>query len=176
MNRAASILLPVALAAALTTAGCKRDHSRARAERGPMAAAIAPPAPLSASAPAPASFAYNRAATGQHLAYSHRLGLRVPVAMLDRHYEAAQSKCLEDDALKCVLLNAWISRDQSSGQASNASLEVRLPHDVVGPFVQAVTSVLPGERPGAVVIVSQSTNAEDLGLGPIKWIPTMAST
>ena len=161
--RPADILLPVALTAALATAGCKKDHSHPHAERSAMVAAAdmgapAPPPP----APAPAVFAYNRAATGQHLAYSHRLGLRVPVAMLDRHYEAAQSKCLDDDALRCVLLNAWISRDQSSGQASNASLEVRLPHNAVGPFAQAVTATLPGERPGTVVVVSQATDAEDL--------------
>lgn len=161
--RPADILLPVALTAALVTAGCKKDHSHPHAERGAMVAAAdmaapAPPPP----APAPAFFAYNRVATGQHLAYSHRLGLRVPVAVLDRHYEAAQSKCLDDVALKCVLLNAWISRDETSGQASNASLEVRLPHDAVGPFVQALTSVLPGERPGAVIVVNQATNAVDL--------------
>lgn len=45
----------------------------------------------------------------------------------------------------------------------DARIQVRLPHEAVGPYVAFLTAPLPGEAAGDVVLREQTTRAEDLG-------------
>jgi hypothetical protein len=109
-----------------------------------------------------------RQGAGMHLAYKHSIGIEVARASLRRHFVAARDRCINEAALHCVLLSAssngtGMERDAAEESRASASLHLRLPHDFIVPFVNALTSPLPGEPPGVAQVRQQSTTAEDLG-------------
>ena len=135
------------------------------------AGAASPPPPAQAAAPAPSG--ESRAwftpspqqAPGVRLAYSHSIGLQVGGGALRAHFSAARDRCLNTAALHCLLLEASFNAPAGApgGTApQSAEMRVRLPHDQVAPFANALTERLPGEPAGLVRIVRQSTTAEDL--------------
>ena len=104
---------------------------------------------------------------GMHLAYSHTVTLQVGGAALRAHFTTARDRCLNTPALHCILLHASLDTApvtygvQPSTQT--ASLELRLPHDQIAPYANALTDALPGEAPELVHVLRQSTDAQDLG-------------
>ena len=104
---------------------------------------------------------------GVHLAYTHAVTLQVGGAALRAHFTAARDRCLNTPALHCILLHASLDavRPNYGGGSGtrSADLRVRLPHDQIGPFANALTDALPGEQAGLVRVLDQSTDAEDLG-------------
>lgn len=112
---------------------------------------------------------------GMHLAYTHQVGLEVAGAALQAHFVAARDGCLSNPALHCLLLSAQLGTPpvvfatgrvggaRSEQAPASASLRVRLPHDQVAAYATTLTQPLPGETPGVVRVVRQSTTAEDLG-------------
>ncbi len=137
--------------ASLETAGAGTVH-------GAGAPAHVPGKPLFANPPQP---------PGLHLAYTNAIGLVLPEASLAAHFDAAKERCLNNTVYHCMLLEAkiglprYVPRDQE-GHIS-ASLHVRLPHDQLAAFGNALTDPLPGEPKGLVRVVRQSTAVEDLG-------------
>ncbi len=61
-----------------------------------------------------------------------------------------------------MLIEASIEQEARGTLSPSAHPTVRLPHEAVAPFTQALTAPLPGERPGDVVVRSRATQAEDL--------------
>jgi hypothetical protein len=105
---------------------------------------------------------------GLHLAYRHEISLQLPAAALPAHFAAARDRCL-NPATHCILLSASLSTEptpEDGGSAlQHADLQLRLPHDQVAPFANALTEPLPGEPAGEIRVMRQSTEAADLG-GP----------
>jgi hypothetical protein len=124
---------------------------------------------MDAMAPPPAAaeaqmMAKNKAEPeGPKLAYSHDLSIETKADMVKQRFEQARDACLSGTIAGCVLLNANI---EETGFARYrhpvANLSVRLTHEAVAPFEQAVLKPLPGEQAGDVAVVSRSTSAEDL--------------
>lgn len=96
------------------------------------------------------------------LAYTHDLTIGLPPQRVTAHFEAARDRCLNEAALKCILVAASIDDGQRPSGRPQAQIQVRLPHDSVAPFMAFVTAPLPGEAAGEVVVRSQSTRADDL--------------
>jgi hypothetical protein len=151
------------LTAVALGAGCDRKPSTPQNVVPAQTRAAAAPAPVAgkplfANAPQP---------PGLHLAYTHAIGLELPEASLAAHFDAAKERCLNTAALHCLLLEAQIGQPRYTprGQEAHlsASLRVRLPHDQLAAFGNALTDPLPGEAPGLVHVIRQSTTAEDLG-------------
>ena len=99
------------------------------------------------------------------MAYTHHVGLEVPNASLAQHVARARERCVNEPALQCVLLAASTNQTRQfrEGDIHTGALHMRLPHAVIVPFVNALTQPLPGEGAGAVQVLRQSTDAEDLG-------------
>ncbi len=163
-SRAAWVLLGAALAAA----SCDRQPARPPLplQQGPVADRSAP---SQASAQAPTSWftASPQLQPGLHLAYSHAVALQVGGGALRAHFTAARDRCLNTPALHCILLHAAIdaapAAEDGAPGAQTANLQLRLPHDQVAGYANALTDPLPGEPPGLVRVLRQSTDAEDLG-------------
>lgn len=150
-------------------------------DRQPPARRFAAMRAEAASAPmaaAPAGRPWFRAAPaqgpGMHLAYAHAVGLEIGGGVLAAHFAAARDRCLTTPALHCLLLRADLNTPVAvpaedaavsppPPPAQSASLQLRLPHDQVAAYANALTDALPGERAGLVRVVHQSTTAEDLG-------------
>lgn len=115
-----------------------------------------PPMEARAFAPAPAR------KSDVKLAYSHSLTLGLPPERVAAHFAAARDRCLGEAALRCVLLQSSISEGAQPTGRPAASLQVRLPHESVAPYVAFVTAPLPGEAAADVVLRDQSTRAEEL--------------
>ncbi|WP_245257803.1 DUF4349 domain-containing protein [Methylobacterium sp. 88A] len=96
------------------------------------------------------------------LAYTHELTIGLPPQRVNAHFEAARDRCLNEAARKCVLVAASIDDGRRPAGRPQAQVQVRLPHESVAPFMAFVTSPLPGEATGDVVLRSQSTRADDL--------------
>ncbi|KQP07117.1 hypothetical protein ASF26_07070 [Methylobacterium sp. Leaf93] len=96
------------------------------------------------------------------LAYTHDLTIGLPPQRVNAHFEAARDRCLNEAALKCILVAASIDDGRRPAGRPQAQVQVRLPHESVAPFMAFVTSPLPGEATGDVVLRSQSTRADDL--------------
>jgi hypothetical protein len=102
-------------------------------------------------------------ADGPKLAYHHSLSFDMPAASVAPRYERARDKCLADPTHTCVLTNASINAGNPRfGQGPHASLTVRLPHDAVAEYEQALQQPVAGETAGAVEITSRNTTADDL--------------
>jgi hypothetical protein len=143
----------VALGLAIAVAGCDKAP--------PPAPAAAPLASAANSTPAGRSFAV--AGRAAKLAYSHDLELDMPAAGVKPRYERAVERCLDDAAFNCVVLRSSFGTGEQFGQGRpSATLTVRLPHDAVAPFEDALLAPVPGEAPGAAVLRSRSTVADDL--------------
>jgi len=100
---------------------------------------------------------------GPKLAYSHNLSIETKADMVKQRFEQVRDACVSGTIAGCVLLNASIEEvGFDRGRHPVASLSVRLTHEAVGPFEQAVLKPLPGEQPSDVAVVSRSTSAEDL--------------
>jgi hypothetical protein len=102
-----------------------------------------------------------------HLAYKHAIEIEVPRTSLGKHFAAARDRCANDAALHCVLISAstdgsGTARD-AEGARESAALHLRLPHDLIVPFVNSLTTPLPGESLDVALVRRQSTTAEDLG-------------
>jgi hypothetical protein len=100
---------------------------------------------------------------GPKLAYSHNLSIETKADTVKQRFEQARDACLNGTIAGCVLLNANIEEvgfDRSRHPV--ATLSVRLTHEAVAPFEQAVLKPLPGEQASDVAVVSRSTSAEDL--------------
>lgn len=141
------------LMAALSLAGCDRELPLRPTAKGVRQASVA-------FAPAPPQPA------GMHLAFVHAIGLQVAAGALPAHFAAARDRCVGTPALHCLLLAASLDTPGSAQDGpglSSAHLQLRLPHDQVAPFANALTAPLPGERAGSVQVLRQSVTAEDLG-------------
>jgi len=147
-----------AIAVLLALSGCGRSETTDQASF--------------AAAPAPASM-MNRMAVadkkaepeGPKLAYSHDLSIETKADTVKQRFEQIRDACVSGTIAGCVLLNASIEETESGfNQARHpvATLSVRLTHEAVGPFEQAVLKPLPGEQASDVAVVSRSTLAEDL--------------
>ena len=100
---------------------------------------------------------------GPKLAYSHNLSVETKADMVKPRFEQVRDACVSGAIAGCVLLNASIEEvGFDRGRHPVASLSVRLTHEAVGPFEQAVLKPLPGEQASDVAVVSRSTSAEDL--------------
>ncbi len=147
-------------------AGCDR-HPRSPAPAARQATfAAAAPAPAPEVAGTPWFTPGPQQAAGAHLAYSHTVGLEVDGSVIAAHFTAARDRCLNDAALHCILLNAEFGTQPTYGAIRpmrSGSLRVRLPHDQIAAFANALTTPLQGEAPGLARVVRQSTTAEDLG-------------
>ena len=103
---------------------------------------------------------------GVHLAYTHAVSLQVGGGALGRHFTAARDRCLNTPALHCILLHASLDavrpNDVGAPATQSADLRLRLPHDQIAPFANALTDALPGETAGLARVLGQSTDAEDL--------------
>ncbi len=104
---------------------------------------------------------------GLHLAYSHQLTLGVPEGHVRAHFTAARDRCLNDAALRCVLMDASLHNVDAvtprGDESESGDLELRLPHEAIGTFVNALSQPLEDETAGTVAVTSQATTAEDLG-------------
>lgn len=100
---------------------------------------------------------------GPKLAYTHDLSIEMSDDKIAPRFERARNSCLEDQSLKCNLIEASITAgDASAGVRPSAMLSVRLPHDSVMKFETALLEPLPGESKGEPSLRRSSTNAEDL--------------
>ena len=145
-------------------AGCDR-HA---APPAPAASAVATPAPAAApeaQARTPWFTPAPQQGPDMHIAYTHAVTLEVAGSVLPAHFTAARDRCLADAALHCLLLHAELGTPGTGyGQPPvSAELRVRLPHDQLAAYANALTAPLPGEAPGLVRVLRQSTTAEDLG-------------
>ena len=160
--------LPTAIAL-IALAGCDR-HPRPSApaakQRAYPVQAAAAPMPAQEAAGIPWFTPAPQQAAGMHLAYSHGVSLEVAGSVIAAHFTAARDRCLNDAALHCILLAAEFGSQSIEGgiqQMRSGSLRVRLPHDQVAAFANALTMPLPNEAPGLARVVRQSTTAVDLG-------------
>jgi len=104
-----------------------------------------------------------KVAEGPKLAYHHWLDYQMPGPSVAPRYERARDKCLADPAQGCILTNAQIDAgDARNGRGPHASLTVRLPHDAVAAYEQALAEPIAGEAAGAVALQSRNTTADDL--------------
>jgi hypothetical protein len=134
----------------LALTGCDK---RPASPPAPMARMAAPAAPMSAAMAQPAA----------KLAYSHDLHLEMPRDSIKPRYERAIKECLDNAKLNCLVLHSSISMGDPTGIASpSATLTVRLAHDAVAPFEDDLLAPLPGEQAGDAILLSRSTNADDL--------------
>jgi hypothetical protein len=144
-----------AIALVLALGGCDRSKT---ADRDAFSAAA--PAPMMGR-----MAANNKSAEpeGPKLAYTHNLSIETKADAVKQRFEQARDACLNGTIAGCVLLNANIEEvGFERGRHPVANLSVRLTHDAVAPFEQAVLKPLPGEQAGDVAVVSRSTSAEDL--------------
>lgn len=147
---------------ALSLAACGRQEERAAkiattGSRMPAADAMAAPPP-----PAPAGGPQEQAIKPK-LAYSHRLALEMAADKIAPRYERARAMCLGDAKMGCILVQASIAGgDARARQLPYASLTVRLPHDKIALFEQALLAPLEGEAKGEPIVRERSTDAEDL--------------
>lgn len=107
-------------------------------------------------------FAPTRQAGEGKLAYRHELTVGLSPQQVSRHFAASRDRCLNEASLRCVLIRSSVSEGKDAGARPFAQLEVRLPHESVPAFVAFVTSPLPGEAAGDVILRDQSTRSEDL--------------
>src|SRR5882762_11750349 len=100
---------------------------------------------------------------GPRLAYRHRLALEMAVQSVTPRFERSRDRCLNDAALKCVMLNASVDLGGAAGGAPpSAHLSVRLPHAAVAVFEDSILAPLSGEGAGEALLRSRSTIADDL--------------
>jgi len=144
-----------AIVVLLALSGCDRDKSsRAVDAVFPRAAAPAPARMMAGKEAAP---------EGPKLAYSHDLSIETKADTVKQRFEQVRDACLNQTIPGCVLLRADIAEQGfDRGRHPEATLSVRLPHEGVAPFEQAVLKLLPGEQASDVAVVSRSTSAEDL--------------
>lgn len=149
-----------AIAVLLALAGCDRDKSS-----DTVNAMAYMPAPASAPAPARMMMANKQepAPEGPKLAYSHDLSIETKTDTVKPRFEQVRDACLSAAVPGCVLLRADIAEQgYDKGRHPVATLSVRLTHEAVAPFEQAVLKLLPGEQASDVAVISRSTSAEDL--------------
>src|SRR5262245_23752530 len=97
-----------------------------------------------------------------NFAYTHNWSLEMPGPSVVPRYERARKLCLEDAAYKCSLLNSQLYQPSDSEQPVSALLVLRLPHDKIPAFENALLAPLEGEAQGDAMITSQRTDGEDL--------------
>ncbi|WP_287031797.1 DUF4349 domain-containing protein, partial [Methylobacterium sp. CG08_land_8_20_14_0_20_71_15] len=96
------------------------------------------------------------------LAYRHSLTIGLRSDRVAARFAAARDRCNGEAEKGCVLLESSLSEGRGPSGRPSASLQVRLPHDAVAPYVAFVTAPLPGEAAGDVVVRDQSTRADDV--------------
>jgi hypothetical protein len=137
----------------LVLAGCDQAPTDAGTGTGTLTRS------MSMAAPA----AMKLADTGPKLAYHHWLEFEMPAASVAPRYERARDKCLTAAADGCVLTAASIDAgDARNGRGPHASLTIRLPHDAVAGYEQALSEPVAGEGAGAVALRARNTTADDL--------------
>lgn len=152
----------VALAlVALSLAGCGQQGGEEKVvttgSRMPAADMAAPPPPL------PAPGGAQEQTIKPKLAYSHRLALEMAADRIGPRYERARAMCLNDAKIGCILVQASIAGgDSRARQLPYASLTVRLPHDKLAIFEQALLAPFEGEAKGEPIVRERATDAEDL--------------
>jgi hypothetical protein len=142
-----------ALVLLLALGGCDRNKSEVADQQS------------FAAAPAPARMMAGKAAPpeGPKLAYSHDLSIETKADSVKPRFEQVRDACLNQVIPGCVLLRADIAEQGfDRGRHPVATLSVRLTHEGVAPFEQAVLKPLPGEQTDDVAVLSRSTSAEDL--------------
>jgi len=155
MNRIAALLVVVPLC----LVGCGRSDS----DRSASGSAGAPAKLMEAAPPPPGAPAPDQATIKPKLAYSHRLALEMAADRIGPRYERARAMCLSDQAMGCILVQASIrGGDARARSMPYASLTVRLPHDKIALFEQALLAPFEGEAKGEPVVRERSTDAEDL--------------
>ncbi len=146
-------------------AGCERRVAPPVPAMAAQAAAPPPAAAPEAQARQPWFTPAPQQGADMHMAYTHAVTLEVAGSALPAHFTAARDRCLTDAALHCLLLHAELGTGGGYDQRLevSAALRVRLPHDQVAAYANALTAPLAGEAPGLVRVLRQSTTAEDLG-------------
>ena len=129
---------------------------------------MAPPAPAEAMKMAEAPYAEEAAADGgeaapaepgsvQYIAYSHSIGMRLPVKAIEPTLQAHVDACNEAGPAVCVVTNSWLNA-YSEDQAS-ASLNLRATPAWIETFlggIEAEAEAVKGE------VTNRQTTAEDL--------------
>ncbi|HEX4506482.1 MAG TPA: DUF4349 domain-containing protein, partial [Alphaproteobacteria bacterium] len=146
------------IAVMLALSGCDRKNESISGQAS-VAYAPAPAARMMAG-----NVADKRAEPeGPKLAYSHNLSIETKADTVKQRFEQVRDACVGGAIPGCVLLNANIEETGFDRyRHPEASLSVRLTHEAVASFEQAVLKPLPGEQAGDVAVVSRSTSAEDL--------------
>lgn len=96
------------------------------------------------------------------LAFTNALTLDMPAASVEPRFTRARDACMNDEKLKCILIEAALNLDPGGSAMHSATLRVRLPHESVDVFETSVLAPLPGEAPGQVGVRDRTTSAEDL--------------
>lgn len=129
---------------------------------------MAPPAPEMVMKMADARFAEEAAGAGgeaapdapgavQYIAYSHAIGMRIPVRAIEPTMQAHINACNTAGPAVCVVTNSWLNA-YSEDEAS-ASLQIRATPAWIETFlagVEAEAAAVKGE------VTSRQTTAEDL--------------
>lgn len=161
----------LACIAALGLAGCSDQAQEVAGadqwvgERQTPATMIAPAAvggaePMARSADA---FTPSTAKRGARIAYTHNIAITVAPPMVAAHFSALKKLCLEDETLRCTLLDASASLNQVGLSWPTAHIQARLPHESVGRFVTAVTTPVEGERLEDLVVQRSATRMDEIG-------------
>ncbi len=100
---------------------------------------------------------------GARIAYTHNIAITVAPPMVAAHFNGLKKLCLEDEALRCTLLDASASLNDVGLSWPTAHIQARLPHESVGRFVSAVTTAVEGERPEDLVVQRSATRMDEIG-------------
>lgn len=101
-------------------------------------------------------------ANGQ-FAYTHELSIAVAPRFVAAHFERAKSLCLQDAALRCILLDASSNLSGGGSSRPNAHLQLRLPHETVDRFSKIAASPVEGEESTDLRVIRSATRLDDLG-------------
>lgn len=153
-------LAAAASALLLTSCGASDRTSGTRA-------AMAPPAPEMAAKMADQSYAEEASGGGeaapdapgavQYIAYSHSIGLRIPVKAIEPTMQAHINACNTAGPTVCVVTNSWLNA--YSETEANASLNLRATPAWIETFLSGIDAEAEGVK-GEVT--TRQTTAEDL--------------
>ena len=97
-----------------------------------------------------------------NFAYTHNWTIEMPEVSVVPRFQRARQRCLEDATLQCSVLGARVNQGRDGHDRTGAWLQIRLPHDKIPAFEEAVLAPLSGEKKGDAAISFEETKAEDL--------------
>ncbi|MEK8121579.1 DUF4349 domain-containing protein [Methylocystis sp. IM4] len=154
LKQSAAILKIALLSTAL--AGCLGEQG---ADTAPAQLVIEAPSSFAGGRAMPAA----RATAKGQFAYTHELSIAVAPRFVSAHFERAKTMCLEDRALRCILLDASTNANALGPSRPNARLQLRLPHESVDHFSKVVTSPVKSEDVNDLTLIRSATRLDDLG-------------